>query len=56
MNILKTTLLFSFLNTLLYSESITLEPLDVLESNLSKGTLLISPEEAKESATVTLQE
>ena len=56
MNISKTTLLFSFLNTLLYSESITLEPLDVLESNLSKGTLLISPEEAKESAIVTLQE
>jgi len=43
-------------STLVWSETITLRPIDVLESNLSKDTVLITEEEAKETATVTLQE
>lgn len=56
MHLLNTIILLSFLYTFAWSETITLEPINVLENNLSKGTVVISPEEAKETATVTLQE
>lgn len=56
MNALKITILLSSLSTFIWSESITLHPIDVQETNISTGTVLISQEEAKETSSVTLQE
>ncbi len=56
MNSSKISILFSSLLTLVCAESINLQPIDVLENNLTKSTLEISKEEAKETATVTLQD
>ena len=52
----KSTILLISLNTFSWPNPITLAPIDVHESNLSVGTVLLSEEEAKETNTITLQE
>ena len=44
------------LNTLIHAESITLHPIDVRETNLTTGTVLISEEEVKETNSITVYE
>lgn len=56
MYVLKITILLSSLSTFIWSESITLHPIDIQETNLSTGIVLMSQEEAKETGSVTLQE
>lgn len=56
MNIFKIIILLTSLSTLIWAESITLHPIDVQETNLTAGTVLLSEDEAKETASVTLQE
>lgn len=56
MNTFKITILLSCLSTLIWSESITLQPIDIQATALSSGTIIVSEEEARETNSVTLQE
>ncbi len=56
MNAFNILILLSFLNTFIWSNTITLNPIDVLETNFNVGTVLVSDDEAKETNTITLQE
>lgn len=49
-------ILLSFLSTFIWSETITLHPIDIQETNLSSDIFILSKEEAKETNTITLQE
>jgi len=56
MHISKTIILFTSLNTFIWSETITLAPIDIQEENLTSGTFILSENEAKETNTITLQD
>ena len=56
MKLFKITILISCLSTFIWSETITLHPIDIQEENLTAGTILISEDEAEETSTITLQE
>ena len=56
MNRLKITILFSCLSTFIWAETITLNPIDIQETNLSSGTFVLSQDEAMETNSFTLQE
>lgn len=43
-------------STFIWAETITLDPIDILETNLSPGTFALSQNEAMETASFTLQE
>lgn len=53
---IKKSILFSSLSTFICAETITLAPIDVQEITVSAGTVILSKEEAKETANITLQE
>jgi len=53
---MKKSLLFSCLSTLIWSETVTLSPIDVQGENVSSSTVILSENEAKETESITLQE
>jgi iron complex outermembrane receptor protein len=56
MHLFNIIILLSFLSTFTWSETITLNPIEVQETNLSSDTIILSEEEARETDTITLQE
>ena len=56
MHALKVTILLSSLSTFIWSETITLEPIDIHETNLTSSTFILSEKEARETGTITLQD
>ena len=56
MNTLKITILLSSLSIFIWSETITLEPIDIHETNRTSSTFILSQNEALETASITLQD
>jgi iron complex outermembrane receptor protein len=54
--LIHTFFILSSVSTLIYAENITLHPIDVQETNLTSGTVLLSEDEAKETGSITVQE
>ena len=52
----RTALIISSVSTFIWSETITLAPIDIQETNLTSNTFILSEDEAMETASITLQE
>ncbi len=53
---MKKSILMVCFSTFIWAETITTSPIDIQETNLTSGTVILSEEEAKETSSVTLQE
>ena len=53
---LRKSILLSSLSTFIWAETVTLAPIDIYETGQSSGTIILSEEEALETASITLQE
>ena len=55
-NKMKTVLLFSCLSSCIWAEAVTLDPIDIRDSSIEPGTVVLSEDEARRTDSVTLQE